>query len=72
MELKLEALDADLTGLSEQVEALLRTGADAHMHFEEGDTELKRRTLAEVLCNLTVQEGCIAPTSTKTPSESSK
>ena len=67
LERGLEALDADLTGLSEQVEALLRTGADAHMHFEEGDVELKRRTLAEVLCNLTVQEGRIASYQYKDP-----
>ena len=67
LELKLSEFDLTRSRPSSQVEALARLAQGAHIEFERGDTELRRRTLAAVLCNCTVSEGRIASYQYKDP-----
>lgn len=67
LELRLAELDCLPSRTSAQVEALARLAQGARWDFERGDLELKRRTLAAVLCNATVRDGCIASYQYKDP-----
>ncbi|MHB1017671.1 MAG: recombinase zinc beta ribbon domain-containing protein [Coriobacteriia bacterium] len=59
LELRIAELDQETLRPSAQVEALARLAQGARIDFERGDLELKRRVLAGVLCNATVEEGHI-------------
>lgn len=67
LELRLSELDRETLRPSAQVEALARLAQGAHIDFERGDLDLKRRTLAAVLCNATVEDGRIASYQYKGP-----
>lgn len=67
LERRIAELDREGLRPSAEVEALARLAQGAHIEFGRGDLELKRRTLAAVLCNATVQDGRIASYQYKDP-----
>jgi len=67
LERRLSALTHAPHDLSAQVEALARTGAGARIDFEAADDSTKREVLAEVLCNLSVEDGHIGSYQWKGP-----
>ncbi len=67
LELRLKEAETVPCGLSEQVEALARTGASAHMEFQAADEATQRKVLASVLCNLEVEDGHIGSYQWKGP-----
>ena len=67
LERRIVELDRESLRPSAEVEALARLAQGAHAEFERGDLDLKRRTLAAVLCNATVEDGRIASYQYKDP-----
>jgi len=67
LELALSRLSQPASDLSAQVEALARMGAGARIAFQAADFETRREILANVLCNLTVEDGHIASYQYKDP-----
>ncbi|TLM98711.1 MAG: recombinase family protein, partial [Actinobacteria bacterium] len=67
LELRLSEPSNSSESLPSKVRALASTGANARVDFEHADLEMKRRVLADVLCNATVQEGHIASYQWKGP-----
>ena len=67
LELGRSRLSEPVSGVSSQVEALALMEAGARIAFEAADFETRREVMANVLCNLTVEGGHIAPYRWKGP-----
>jgi len=67
LELQAKRLESAPSVGYEQVERLAKLGAGACLDFSAGDEERKRQVLAEVVCNLQVEEGRIVSYQYKDP-----